>query len=659
MKTTTINIFRRRNLAGRSGQEPLMSFLKAVRADEEKRTMVLTAISGVFLLLSLASDLTLMGLDPAWGAILISGSPVIVNSFRKLVFHGNVRAGLLISIAVIACVAVGELFAAGEVVFIMAIGELLEDYTVRRSKAGLKSLIDMKPATARVQRGGEYALIDAREVVAGDIVRINAGESIPVDGVVVEGATSVDQALMTGESVAVDKAAGDEVYSATTNMHGSILVRATKVGEDSSIARMIAMISEAENKKAPIVGIMDRWASCLVLVALLLSVLVGFATGDIIRAITVLVVFCPCALVLATPTAIAAGIGNATKHGVIIKSGAALEQLTHVQRIVFDKTGTLTHGEPKVKEMFLAEGSSLTEEDFLHLCASVEMHSEHPLGVAIVKAAKARNMDLREPEKFTVLPGRGINAMVGGQEVILGNKSILSAHGLALDPFFADLVAQQNNTGRSVVLMAMNQEVVGALTLADTLRPDSQRIVQRLAEFGKRITLLTGDAQAIAGKISQEVGIDDFRAELLPEGKLQAVEEYEGTGERVCMVGDGINDAPALKAASIGIAMAGIGSDIAADSADIILVKDELSKLPYLMALATSVSQKIKQNIVLSLSLNFGAIALAALGILGPVSGALMHNISSVLVVLNAALLLKGVKEGKETREIGLEPCPE
>lgn len=656
---TTINIFRRRNLAGRSGQEPLMSFLKAVRADEEKRTMILTAISGLFLLLSIATDLTLMGLDPAWGAILISGAPVIVNSFRKLVFHGNVRAGLLISIAVIACVAVGELFAAGEVVFIMAIGELLEDYTVRRSKAGLKSLMDMKPATARVQRGGEYALIDAREVVAGDMVRINAGESIPVDGVVVEGATSVDQALMTGESVPVDKAAGDEVYSATTNMHGSILVRATKVGEDSSIARMIAMISEAENNKAPIVGIMDRWASCLVVVALLLSVVVGFATGDVIRAITVLVVFCPCALVLATPTAIAAGIGNATKHGVIIKSGAALEQLTHVRRIVFDKTGTLTHGEPKVKEMFLAEGSSLTEEDFLHLCASVEMHSEHPLGVAIVKAAKARNMDLREPDKFAVLPGRGVAAMVGGQEIIMGNKSILNAHGLALDPCFADLVARQNASGRSVVLMAMNQKVVGALTLADTLRPDSQRIVQRLAEFGKRITLLTGDAQAIAGKISQEVGIDEFRAELLPEGKLQAIEEYEGTGERVCMVGDGINDAPALKAASIGIAMAGIGSDIAADSADIILVKDELAKLPYLMALATSVSQKIKQNIVLSLSLNFGAIALAAIGILGPVSGALMHNVSSVLVVLNAALLLKGVKEGKETRVVGLEPCPE
>lgn len=636
-----------------------MSFLKAVRADEEKRTMILTAISGLFLLLSIATDLTLMGQDPAWGAILISGAPVIVNSFRKLVFHGNVRAGLLISIAVIACVAVGELFAAGEVVFIMAIGELLEDYTVRRSKAGLKSLMDMKPATARVQRGGEYALIDAREVVAGDMVRINAGESIPVDGVVVEGATSVDQALMTGESVPVDKAAGDEVYSATTNMHGSILVRATKVGEDSSIARMIAMISEAENNKAPIVGIMDRWASCLVVVALLLSVVVGFATGDVIRAITVLVVFCPCALVLATPTAIAAGIGNATKHGVIIKSGAALEQLTHVRRIVFDKTGTLTHGEPKVKEMFLAEGSSLTEEDFLHLCASVEMHSEHPLGVAIVKAAKARNMDLREPDKFAVLPGRGVAAMVGGQEIILGNKSILNAHGLALDPCFADLVARQNASGRSVVLMAMNQKVVGALTLADTLRPDSQRIVRRLAEFGKRITLLTGDAQAIAGKISQEVGIDEFRAELLPEGKLQAIEEYEGTGERVCMVGDGINDAPALKAASIGIAMAGIGSDIAADSADIILVKDDLAKLPYLMALATSVSQKIKQNIVLSLSLNFGAIALAAIGILGPVSGALMHNVSSVLVVLNAALLLKGVKEGKETRVVGLEPCPE
>jgi cation transport ATPase len=246
-----------------------MNFFKIMRASEDKRVMGLTAISGVFLLLSLASEITLLGLDPAWGAILISGAPVIYHSFRKLIFEGNVRAGLLISIAVIACVAVGEFFAAGEVVFIMAIGELLEDYTVRRSKAGLKSLMNLKPATARVKRGADYAIVDAKDVVAGDLVRINAGETIPVDGVVIEGATNIDQAIMTGESVPVDKAAGDEVYSATTNIHGSILVRATKVGEDSSIARMIALIREAEHKKAPIVRTMDRWASSLVVVALL------------------------------------------------------------------------------------------------------------------------------------------------------------------------------------------------------------------------------------------------------------------------------------------------------------------------------------------------------------------------------------------------------
>ncbi len=634
-----------------------MNFLRIMREREDRRAIVLTAISGLFLLMSLATDITLMGLDPAWGAILISGAPVVYTSFRKLIFEGNVRAGLLISIAVIACVAVGEYFAAAEVVFIMAIGELLEDYTVRRSKAGLESLMNLKPATARVQRDGEYAIVDAKEVTVGDIVRINAGETIPIDGVVIEGATNVDQAIMTGESVPVDKAAGDEVYSATTNIHGSVLVRATKVGEDSSIARMIALIREAENKKAPIVRTMDRWASYLVVVALLLSVLIGFATGDIIRAITVLVVFCPCALVLATPTAIAAGIGNATKHGVIIKSGAALEQLSHVNRIVFDKTGTLTHGQPKVKELFLAEESSLTEEEFLHLCASVEMHSEHPLGLAVVRAAKERSLNLLEPEKFTVLPGKGVDALVEGKEVIIGNRSILNDHGISLDSSFAELVDQQNEAGRSVVLMAMNKKVVGALALADTLRADSREIVAHLAGFGKKLSLLTGDSPTIAGKISQQVGIDDYRANLLPEGKMKAVEEYERSGQRVCMVGDGINDAPALKAASIGIAMAGIGSDIAADSADIILVKDDLSKLPYITALATAVSQKIKQNIVLSLSMNFGAIALAAVGILGPVSGALMHNVSSVLVVLNAALLLRGIKEAKGDKEVRLAPC--
>ncbi len=634
-----------------------MNLFKKVMENEEKRTIALTAISGVFLLLSIATEVTLMGFDPAWGAILISGAPVIFNSFRKLIFHGNVRAGLLISIAVIACVSVGELFAAGEVVFIMAIGELLEDYTVRRSKAGLKALMNMKPASARVQRDGEYVMLDATAVVAGDIIRINAGETIPVDGVVIEGITNVDQALMTGESIPVDKSQGDEVYSATTNIHGSILIRATKVGEDSSIARMIAMIREAESKKAPIVRTMDKWASYLVVVALLLSVIVGFATGDVIRAITVLVVFCPCALVLATPTAIAAGIGNATKHGVIIKSGAALEQLSHVSRIAFDKTGTLTYGEPKVKEIFLAENSPLKEEAFLKLCASVEMHSEHPLGVAIVKAAKGRSIDLCEPEKFTVRPGKGVAAVVDGKNITIGNRSILNDHGISLDSYFSKLVTQQNEIGHSVVLMAMDHKIIGALALADTIRPDSKDIVERLTGFNKKITLLTGDAQTIAENISLQVGIDDYRANLLPEGKMKAIEEHERSGERVCMVGDGINDAPALKTASIGIAMAGIGSDIAADSADIILVKDELSKLPYIMTLAASVSKKIKQNIILSLSMNFGAIALAAFGILGPVSGALMHNVSSVLVVLNAAMLLKGVKEAKGTKKTSLKPC--
>jgi heavy metal translocating P-type ATPase len=630
-----------------------MNLFQSLIENEQRRTIALTAISGLFLLFSI-SGVSLLGHDPAWGAILISGAPVIYNSFRKLIFHGNVRAGLLISIAVIACVAVGELFAAGEVVFIMAIGELLEDYTVSRSRAGLKSLMNMKPATARVQRQGAYAVIDATEVRAGDLIRVNAGEIIPVDGVVVEGTTSVDQALMTGESVPVDKAAGDDVYSATTNIHGSILVEATQVGQNSSIARMIAMIREAEDKKAPIVRIMDRWASYLVVVALLLAVVVGLATGDVIRAITVLVVFCPCALVLATPTAIAAGIGNATRHGIIIKSGAALEQLTHISRIVFDKTGTLTHGEPVVEQIVLGDDSPLTEDEFLQLCASTEMHSEHPLGKAIVRAARDRDIALREPERFRVLPGKGVEALFDDRTLIVGNPSILNDHGIPLAPAFSRLAEEQNKKGRSLVLMALNGEVAGALALADSLRPDSREVVSRLAGFGKTITLLTGDARVIAEEMAHRVGITDYRANLLPEGKVKAIKEYESAGERVCMVGDGINDAPALKTAGIGIAMAGIGSDIAADSADIILVKDDLGKLPGLMTLAAAVSGKIKQNIILSLSINFGAIALAALGILGPVSGALMHNVSSVLVVLNAALLLKSGKVVEERKETGI-----
>lgn len=615
-----------------------MSNSKMIIEDNDKKTLILTAISGVFLLLSLITDIKLFGIDLSWGAIIISGLPVIIHSTKSLVLRGNVRAGLLISIAVIACVAVGEYFAAGEVVFIMALGELLEDYTVRRARAGLKELISMKPSTARVQKDGEYCVVAASEVKVGDIIRVNAGETIPVDGMITEGSTCINQAVITGESIPVDKKSGDDVFCATINEHGSILMKATKVGDDSSLVKMINLISEAEKKKAPIIRVMDKWASCLVIVALLLSVIVGFATGDIIRGITVLVVFCPCALVLATPTAIAAGIGNATRQGIIIKSGEALEALGRIKRVVLDKTGTLTTGEPEVKDVIVID-SSTTETELLKLTARAELHSEHPLGMAIVKAAEARGVSIDEPESFKVHAGNGVEAVIGKNKYWVGKPSFINER-VAVNEECKELIKRKGERGYTVSVVARDECIIGIITLADSLRKDSEKAIALLKRMGKKLTILTGDSKAVAAKISEDLSIDDYKAELLPADKLSVIDEHEKTGDRCCMVGDGINDAPALKAASAGIAMAGIGSDIAADAADIILMEDEIGKLPYVLNLSEAVSRKIFQNITLSLILNFGAIGLAAAGLLGPVSGALMHNVSSVLVVLNAAMLL-------------------
>lgn len=608
--------------------------------EDDRDVMLLTAISAIFLGFSFFTNLSFMGIDLAWGAILISGLPIVYGSFYRLILHRDIKAGLLVSIALIACVLVGEYFAAGEVVVIMMIGELLENYTVRKSKMGLKKLIELKPTTARVYKNDDYIIIDAKAVQVGDHIRVIAGEAIPVDGVIIQGETSIDQSVMTGESIPVNKRIGDDVFSATTNTVGTIVIEATKIGEDSSIAKMIHMIKEAENKRAPILTVMDKWASYLVVIALTLSVFIGFVTQDVIRAITVLVVFCPCALVLATPTAIAAGIGNATRHGIIIKSGEALERLGKIRRVAFDKTGTLTVGEPSVNDIHMIDKTYLDTYQLHKLMASAELHSEHPFGKAICNHVKEKNIPTSEPTYFKVRPGKGIEAVVDGYNVIIGNMALMNYHGVEIESSVENMLDIESNKGNTGIILSVDHKTIALITLSDQLRADSKEIVQKIHRSGTKISLLTGDNERVASKIAAEVNIDDYKASLLPENKVEAIECYENSGEKTCMVGDGINDAPALKTAFVSIAMAGVGTDIAAESSDIVLVKDDLSKLPYVMNLSHKVIRKINENVVISMLLNFGAIGLAAYGLLTPVTGALVHNVGSVLVVINAALLL-------------------
>lgn len=613
----------------------MISFLK----DANKRTILLLCLSAVSLIVSFF-DIGGLPVDGAWLAILLCGIPIIKGAVVGLVTEFDIKADVLVSIALIASVIIGETFAAGEVAFIMTIGAYLEERTVAKARAGIEKLVHLSPATARVLRGGGEHIIPAEEVVVGDTLRVLAGETIAVDGVIVQGQTSVDQSVMTGESLPVDKGEGDEVQSGTVNQFGAFDMLASKVGQDSSLQRMIRLVESADAGKAKIVGLADRWATWIVVIALAAAAITWLATGEVIRSVTILVVFCPCALVLATPTAIMAGIGNAAKYGILVSRGDALERLAKVRRIAFDKTGTLTYGKPSVVRVESC-APEMDSDRLLELTASAELRSEHPLGKAIVAHYRqARGGSPREPDAFELLPGRGVAARVEGWEVLAGNEAMLADHGLKMPERLERSADEAKADGSTVIYVMNNDQAVGMLALSDTLRPDAAQTVSKIAGTGVKMVLLTGDAPQAANHIAAIAGIVDVQASCRPEDKLLAIQAYQQVGEPVCMVGDGINDAPALKAADVGIAMGGIGSDIAIEAADIALVGDDIREIPHLLWLSKRVMRTINVNLAASMLLNFAAIALAITGILNPVVGALVHNVGSVAVIINSSLLL-------------------
>lgn len=603
----------------------------------------MTIVGGVLLVFSFA--LPRMGVnlpvDPAWGTVVISGIPLLYLAVWRIIYNpgiSKISSALLITIAMFAAIAIGDLFAAGEVAFIMAIGALLEDATTNRAKKGLKKLISLAPTQGRRIRNGKEEMIPAEKVVKGDTLRILPGETVPVDGVIVSGETSVDQSIMTGESLPVDKTVGDTVFCGTINRFGAIDISATKVGADSSLQKLIRMVQEAEDKKAPMARIADRVASWLVPVAMLVAVIAGIATQNIVRAVTVLVVFCPCALVLATPTAIMAAIGQATKHGVIIKSGEALEKMGKVDTIAFDKTGTLTYGKLEVSDV-LSFVSELDEEKLLYLAASAEAKSEHPLGKAIVAYAKKQNMALGESAAFKMTSGKGISAEVDGYQLLCGNEKYLREGSVSVQKEAAAALEKLRLQGKASILVAANGQCVGVIALSDVLRPEAAAMVQKLNAMQTKTVLLTGDNQKTANYFAAQVGIREVYADLLPEDKVGNIAALQQRGRNVCMIGDGVNDAPALKTASVGVAMGSMGSDIAVEAADIALMSDDISKIPYLKRLSNATVKTIKLSITLSMCINFLAVTLSVLGLLNPTTGALVHNAGSCFVVLIAALL--------------------
>ena len=596
-----------------------------------KKDITFLAISIVSLVLSLTVK-DQLPFDPAWIAVVLCGIPILIESSVGLFLRFDIKADVLVSIALIASLCIGEIFAAGEVAAIMIIGALLEDYTAERANRNISKLIDMKPKTARVLSDGEERIVSVSEVKAGDILRVVAGESVPVDGVILSGTTSIDQSMMTGESVPADKTVGDEVLSGTVNQFGVFEMRATKVGEDSSLERMIRLIEEADADKTPIVRLADSWATWIVLLALWAAIGTFIVTQEWSRAVTVLVVFCPCAFILATPTAVVAAIGNATKHGFLVRSGASMEVMAEADTITFDKTGTLTFGIPTVSSVKGLSG--FDDSDVYRLFAVAEKQSEHPLGKAIVRSY---DKTIDDPEEFRIIPGRGVSCKAEGHSILAGNMALMEENGVTAE---RDSLSDYYREGEISVFMSIDGTLAGIAVLEDVIRDDSTETVSMIKSLDVRPVLMTGDNEHVAERIAAAAGITDVIPECLPEDKLSRISELQSEGSVVCMVGDGINDAPALKKADIGIAMGGIGSDIAIEASDITLVSDDISQIPHMLALSKKMMRKIKVNILLSMILNITGVVLAMFAVLNPISAALFHNIGSVFVVVNSALLL-------------------
>jgi len=604
----------------------------------------MTIVGGVFIVASLVLmllDIEVL-IDPAWITVLICGLPLLYLAISRMFLNkgiSKISSALLITIAMIAAIIIGDLFAAGEVAFIMAIGGILEERTAERAKKGLKNLINLAPQQGRrILSDGSEEMVKAEAIKKNDMIRILPGEAVPVDGEIISGNTSIDQSVITGESLPVDMEIGDSVFCGTINRFGAIDIKATKVGEDSSLQKLIRMVREAENNKAPMQRITDKWASWLVPVALITAVITYFATDDIVRAVTILVVFCPCALVLATPTAIMAAIGQATKYGVIIKSGGGLESMGKVDCITFDKTGTLTYGNLAVCDI-MSFDQELSEQEIVRLTASVEVFSEHPLAKAIVAYAKEQNITVRAVSDFKMVPGKGVRANLQEDMILCGNIKWLEENNIQLSSTVSDTIKRLREQGKAITMVAKMDKCIGVIALSDTIRENAIDMIDELRQIHTEVVLLTGDHAQTANYFAEQVGITAVHAELLPEQKVEEIKKLQLKGKWICMIGDGVNDAPALKTANVGVAMGSMGSDIAVEAADIALVGNDISKIPYLKRLSNATVATIKFSIGLSLAINLAAIILSIMGVLNPTTGALVHNAGSVLVVLIAALL--------------------
>ncbi|MDU2064473.1 MAG: cation-translocating P-type ATPase [Sporomusaceae bacterium] len=582
----------------------------------------------------------ILGIDTTLIAAIISGLPIVLEAIKAILQRGDTKVGLLVSIAIIAAVAIGEYLAAAEVALIMTFGEMLEHMTLEKSNSALQKLAELTPLKARLFNTGEEQEIDAELVQVGDHLLVKPGDKIPVDGVVVAGFATVDQSTITGESIPVERSSGDNVFGGTIASLGSIEIVATKVGQDTALGHIIEMVKTAQDSKAPIARIVDRWANWFVPLSLTIAALVYIVTGDIVRSVTILIVFCPCAMLLSTPTAVAAAIGSAARRGILIKGGDILEAASRIDTLVLDKTGTVTIGKPRLKELHCYE--NWNKSDVLAIAAGMEKRSEHHLAKAIIEAAEVENISLAEPTSWQHIVGQGIVAEINDQKFLLGNKTLFEAQGIVMTEQQITYCENQQSLGGTVILFAAYTQVAAILVVQDPVRQEAAAVLKYLFPSKlKNLVMLTGDALPVGKAIAAELNIPIVHGDLLPADKVSYVEKYQDLGHKVAMVGDGINDAPALVKADIGIAMGYSGTDIAMEAADIALLSDDLAKIPEAIDLSKQAYRTIWQNIFTANLINIVAIVFATLGLLGPIAAAIVHNAGAILVVLNSARLLR------------------
>lgn len=610
---------------------------------KERRSSIFLGLTGVTL--GLSWIFTWIGFGPlhfptalAVVSLIIGGYPIVKSAVRTLLIP-DLNVDTLVSIAAISATAVGAYREAATVVFIMLLGEFLEGVTVGKTRKAISSLIQLSPKTAWVRREDQEVQVPIEDVKPKEVVIVRPGERIPVDGKIISGCGSVNQSTLTGESIPVEKEVGDKVYCGTFNESGSCEIEATQVAEDTKLAQIKRLILEAQAEKSPTQRVMDRFSRYFIPAIILIALATFLITGEILRSITILIVACPCALVLGTPTAVVAAIGNAARRGILIKGGAYLEQMGRLKTLLMDKTGTLTHGRPKVVEIRPWDGDD--EKEVLYWAAIAEKRSEHPLARAIAEKTEALNMHIPHPQSFENFRGKGVKARWDSRTIVVGSSEMMKGEGIEIPESAKTFFESKQSEGMTSLLIAADGRLLGMISIADTLRERAKEAIQQIKEEGvSEIWMLTGDSALVADRIGRELGIQ-YEAKLLPEDKVTSVKEWKRRGRVVAMIGDGVNDAPALAAADIGIAMGAAGTDVAIETADIALMTDDLEKIPTVVRLSRKALRVIKQNLVFALIFNTVLVVLSAQGWITMILGAVMHQASSLLVIFSSMRLLR------------------